>query len=41
VTQNNKTEQPFKKELYNYSKEGIYVDIVSGELLFSSKDITK
>lgn len=38
VTQNNETETPFKNEYYNNEKEGIYVDIVSGEPLFSSTD---
>ncbi|RXI96449.1 peptide-methionine (R)-S-oxide reductase [Anaerobacillus alkaliphilus] len=38
VTQNNATEQPFSNPYYNQVEEGIYVDIVSGEPLFSSKD---
>lgn len=38
VTQNNATEPPFKNEYYDNKKEGIYVDIVSGEPLFSSLD---
>lgn len=38
VTQDNGTEQPFNNEFWNNKKEGIYVDIVSGEPLFSSKD---
>ncbi|WP_042274097.1 peptide-methionine (R)-S-oxide reductase MsrB [[Clostridium] dakarense] len=38
VTQNNKTEPPFQNEYYNNKEKGIYVDIVSGEVLFSSKD---
>ncbi|GLC31786.1 peptide-methionine (R)-S-oxide reductase MsrB [Clostridium omnivorum] len=38
VTQENATERPFTSELYNFDKQGIYVDIVSGEPLFSSKD---
>ncbi|PGT77935.1 peptide-methionine (S)-S-oxide reductase MsrA [Bacillus sp. AFS040349] len=38
VTQNNATERPFVNEFYDNQKEGIYVDIVSGEPLFSSKD---
>lgn len=38
VTQNNATERPFANEYYNNEKEGIYVDITSGEPLFSSKD---
>jgi peptide methionine sulfoxide reductase msrA/msrB len=38
VTQKNATEPPFKNEHWDNKKEGIYVDIVSGEVLFSSKD---
>lgn len=38
VTQNNCTEPPFKNEFWNNHGDGIYVDIVSGEPLFSSKD---
>lgn len=38
VTQENATEQPFHNEFWNDHREGIYVDIVSGEPLFSSKD---
>jgi peptide methionine sulfoxide reductase msrA/msrB len=38
VTQENKTEPPFQNPYYNNTNEGIYVDIVSGEPLFSSKD---
>ncbi|PTX60322.1 peptide-methionine (R)-S-oxide reductase [Melghirimyces profundicolus] len=38
VTQNNGTEPPFQNEYWNNKKEGIYVDIVTGEPLFSSKD---
>ncbi|MDG5787503.1 peptide-methionine (R)-S-oxide reductase MsrB [Evansella sp. AB-P1] len=38
VTQNNGTEQPFKNEYWDFFEEGIYVDVVSGEPLFSSKD---
>ncbi len=36
VTQNNATEQPFNNKYWNNKREGIYVDIVSGEPLFSS-----
>jgi methionine-R-sulfoxide reductase len=38
VTQNNGTEPPFRNEFWNHKEEGIYVDIVSGEALFSSFD---
>lgn len=38
VTQNNMTEKPFENEYNNNKEEGIYVDIISGEVLFSSKD---
>jgi peptide methionine sulfoxide reductase msrA/msrB len=38
VTQNNATETPFDNEYWNLKEDGIYVDIVSGEPLFSSKD---
>lgn len=38
VTQNSATERPFSSEYNNFYEEGIYVDIVSGEVLFSSTD---
>lgn len=38
VTQNSGTEPPFRNEYWNHNQEGIYVDIVSGKPLFSSKD---
>jgi len=38
VTQKEGTEPPFQNEYNNNKREGIYVDIVSGEPLFSSKD---
>ncbi|QDR82389.1 Peptide methionine sulfoxide reductase MsrB [Sporomusa termitida] len=38
VTQENATEPPFRNEYWDNKLEGIYVDIVSGEPLFSSKD---
>lgn len=38
VTQHEETEPPFQNEYWNNKREGIYVDIVSGEALFSSKD---
>jgi peptide methionine sulfoxide reductase msrA/msrB len=36
VTQHEGTERPFQNEFHDSKKEGIYVDIVSGEPLFSS-----
>jgi len=38
VTQQNGTEPPFENEYVNNKREGIYVDVVSGEALFSSRD---
>lgn len=38
VTQKNGTEPPFDNKYWDNKKEGIYVDIVSGEPLFSSLD---
>ncbi|MCI3926260.1 peptide-methionine (S)-S-oxide reductase MsrA [Paenibacillus sp. TRM 82003] len=38
VTQNSGTEPPFRNEFWDHKEEGIYVDIVSGEPLFSSLD---
>lgn len=38
VTQNNGTEPPFRNEYWNDQREGIYVDIISGKALFSSRD---
>lgn len=38
VTQNSGTEPPFRNEYWDHKEEGIYVDIVSGEPLFSSLD---
>ncbi len=38
VTQEDGTEPPFKNEYWDNKKPGIYVDIVSGEPLFSSLD---
>jgi len=38
VTQEEGTEPPFDNEFWNSKKEGIYVDIVSGEPLFLSAD---
>ena len=39
VTQKDGTERPFDNEYWNNKAPGIYVDIVSGEPLFSSKDM--
>ena len=38
VTQKDATERPFQNELWDNYEEGIYVDVVSGEALFSSRD---
>lgn len=38
VTQSNGTEPPFHNEYWDNKREGIYVDIVSGEPLFTSMD---
>jgi len=38
VTQHEGTERAFNNEYWNHKEEGIYVDIVSGEPLFSSRD---
>jgi peptide-methionine (R)-S-oxide reductase len=38
VTQNEATERPFTGEYDDFYEKGIYVDIVSGEPLFSSND---
>jgi peptide methionine sulfoxide reductase msrA/msrB len=38
VTRKNATEPPFKNEYWNNTEEGIYVDIISDEPLFSSLD---
>ncbi|WP_300282749.1 peptide-methionine (S)-S-oxide reductase MsrA [Peptacetobacter sp.] len=38
VTQNDMTECPFENEYFNHFEDGIYVDVVGGEALFSSKD---
>lgn len=39
VTQNNGTEPAFRNEYWDNKRPGIYVDIVSGEPLFSSLDM--
>jgi peptide-methionine (R)-S-oxide reductase len=38
VTQENGTEPPFRNEFHDHKQEGLYVDIVSGEPLFTSLD---
>ncbi len=38
VTQKNGTEPPFQNEFWDNHAPGIYVDVVSGEPLFSSRD---
>lgn len=38
VTQENGTEQPFNNEYWDNEDEGVYVDIISGDVLFSSHD---
>ena len=38
VTQHDGTEPPFKNAYWDNKKEGIYVDVISGEPLFSSTD---
>ena len=38
VTQNDATEPPFRNRFWDHKGDGLYVDIVSGEPLFSSRD---
>lgn len=38
VTQDGATEQAFNNEYWDNHRDGIYVDVVSGEALFSSRD---
>ncbi|TMN23690.1 peptide-methionine (S)-S-oxide reductase MsrA [Lentibacillus cibarius] len=38
VTQENGTERPFSNEYWDNEEEGIYVDLISGDVLFSSQD---
>ena len=39
VTQQSATEQPFSSEYYGSKQKGLYVDIVTGEPLFTSEDM--
>lgn len=38
VTQKNATERPFENEYYNEVRDGIYIDIVSKKVLFTSNE---
>lgn len=38
ITQSNGTEKPFDNEYWNNHEAGLYVDVVTGEPLFSSRD---
>ncbi|MFT8316491.1 MAG: peptide-methionine (R)-S-oxide reductase MsrB [Clostridium sp.] len=38
VTQENSTEKPFENEYWDFTKDGLYVDVCSGEPLFTSRD---
>ena len=38
VTQDDGTEPPFRNEYWDHHEPGIYVDVVSGQPLFSSTD---
>lgn len=38
VTQENGTEKPFANEYWDKEDEGIYIDLISGDVLFSSRD---
>lgn len=38
ITQENGTEPPYQNAYYNHTEKGIYVDVVSGKPLFSSRD---
>jgi len=38
VTQREATERPFDNAYWNEKRDGLYVDVVSGEPLFSSRD---
>jgi len=38
ITMGGGTERPFKNEYWDHKEEGIYVDVINGEPLFSSTD---
>ena len=38
VTQKDATEPPFRNPFHDHKAQGVYVDVVSGEVLFSSQD---
>jgi peptide methionine sulfoxide reductase msrA/msrB len=38
VTQNDATEPPFRNQYFDHHEAGLYVDVVTGEPLFSSRD---
>jgi peptide methionine sulfoxide reductase msrA/msrB len=38
VTRQDETEPPFRNEYWDHKEEGVYVDVISGEPLFSSTD---
>ncbi len=38
VTQESGTEPPFRNDFWDHKEDGLYVDIVSGEPLFTSRD---
>lgn len=38
ITQNEQTERPFDNQYWDNKEKGIYVDVVTGEPLFSSED---
>ncbi len=38
VTQHEATEPPYRNQYWDNHRDGIYVDVVSGEALFSSRD---
>ncbi len=38
VTRQNGTEPPFRNEFWDNHREGLYVDVISGKPLFSSRD---